>query len=93
MEGSNRDLEQLAKEMKRQYARDYYKKNRQKLLTQRKKHREENREELLTKEKAYRDANKDKVRKWNADYWKRQAAKSQMSNMEGGEINDDLETT
>lgn len=79
-QSANQDLEQLAKEVKRQYAREYYQKKRKEILAQRKLHRRENREAMLEKEKAYRAANKDKVRKWNADYWIRRASGNQTSN-------------
>ena len=67
------DLEELAKETKRQYARDYYKEKRQEILSQRKKNRRDNHEMILAKEKAYRASNKDKVKQWNENYWKRRA--------------------
>ena len=77
---NEQDLKQLAKEAKRQYAREYYQKKRKDILAQRKQHRREKREKMLEKEKAYRAANKDKVRKWNEDYWIRRASGNQTSN-------------
>ena len=72
---NNLTVEEKAKELRRAAAREYYQKNRAEIRKKRRLKRQENLQEELEKERRYRAANPDKVKKWNADYWKRKAEK------------------
>lgn len=66
-------MEEAAKEARRQWEREYYRKNRKKILARKKLNRELNHKDALEKERTYRQNNRDKIKTWNTNYWKRRA--------------------
>jgi hypothetical protein len=55
------------KEKRKEYDKERYENNRDKILERKKEYHEENREKILSYKKVYREENKDKIKKWRSE--------------------------
>lgn len=83
IESSNeQQIDELARQLKKEQNRAYYERNKARLLKKQREKRIENLDAARQKEREYRAANADRVKTWQENYWKRQAAKQLEKNKE-----------
>lgn len=66
-------LNELAKEARREYGRERYKKNRERILSYQKEWRKKNPEKARAYQKKWRDNNKEYIKAYEQEYWRKKA--------------------
>ncbi len=78
-------MDERARELRREYQRQYREENREKVNKAKREWREKNAEKVREKARAWSQANPDKVRKHKERYWMRKAEQSRPTCLQCGE--------